>query len=84
MIRQILEYYFLQICGYDGENLRQQILVNNKHKFIDTVDDGLHLTEDCEDAVVYKETFKLIFEVLNQEQHYDMMMAINNGIGDLK
>lgn len=104
IIRQILEYYFLQICGYDGENLRQEILVKNKHRFITTVDgqipnmekynladsmityinnskgiiDGLHLTEECEDAEVYKSAFKLIFEVLNQEQHYNMMMGVSN------
>jgi wobble nucleotide-excising tRNase len=30
VIRRILEYYFLQICGYDGSQLRQKILEENK------------------------------------------------------
>jgi hypothetical protein len=30
VIRRILEYYFLQICGYDGSQLRQRILEENK------------------------------------------------------
>lgn len=30
VIRRILEYYFLQICGYDGSQLRKTILEENK------------------------------------------------------
>lgn len=33
VIRRILEYYFLQICGYDGSQLRQTILHDNKRFF---------------------------------------------------
>lgn len=35
VIRRILEYYFLQLCGYEGSTLRQHILVENKHCFVD-------------------------------------------------
>ena len=37
--------------------------------------DGMYFVDDCEDADVYRETFKLIFEALHQEQHYNMMMG---------
>lgn len=30
VIRRILEYYFLQLCGYEGSNLREVILVKGK------------------------------------------------------
>ena len=30
VIRRILEYYFLQLCGYDGSHLRKTILEENK------------------------------------------------------
>ena len=36
-IRRILEYYFLQLCGYEGSLLRQRILEENKASF--TVDE---------------------------------------------
>lgn len=43
VIRRILEYYFLQLCGYDGATLRKRILKDNKDKFITCKEDG---TED--------------------------------------
>lgn len=101
VIRQILEYYFLQLCGYDGADLRKSILEENKEKFIVSVEgrnadmekyhlassmltyisnphglsDGLNYVEDFNDIEQYKSVFKLIFETLNQEQHYNMMMG---------
>ena len=33
VIRRILEHYFLQLCGYDGSQLRKIILEDNKHCF---------------------------------------------------
>lgn len=38
VIRKILEYYFLQLCGYEGSTLRKVILLDNKELFYD--DDG--------------------------------------------
>ena len=34
VIRRILEYYFLQLCGFTGSHLQTVILEENKHKFI--------------------------------------------------
>jgi wobble nucleotide-excising tRNase len=33
VIRRILEYYFLQLCGYEGNDLRKCILEDNKDSF---------------------------------------------------
>ena len=44
VMRRILEHYFLQLCGYDGEDLRTKILVDNRDRFVTTCDDG---TEDA-------------------------------------
>ncbi len=102
VIRQILEYYFMQLCGYDGMNIRNRVLDKHRDKFIVPVEngepdytkwhlatamlsylgassvgfsDGLNYVDDCVDIELYKSVFKLIFEALEQEQHYKMMMG---------
>lgn len=103
VIRRILEYYFLQLCGYDGATLRKCILMDNKDKFIthredgteDTtqyqmasamlsyisansigINDGMNYVDDCIDVAQSREIFEMIFTLMNQEQHYKMMMGI--------
>jgi len=102
VIRRILEYYFMQLCGYDGVNIRKRVLDEHKDKFVETpaeglpdytkyhlatamlsyinansvgFSDGLNYVDDCTDISLYKDVFKLIFEALEQEQHYKMMMG---------
>lgn len=102
VIRRILEYYFLQLCGYDGVTLRTCILSDNKDKFIikdengnedyrpyqmvsamlsyicannSGINDGINFVDDCVDVEQIKNTFKQIFYLMNQIQHYDMMMG---------
>ena len=41
VIRRILEYYFLQLCGYDSEELCDIVLVKNKEKFMVPVEGGV-------------------------------------------
>ena len=41
VIRRILEYYFLQLCGYDSEELYDIVLGKNKEKFMVPVEDGV-------------------------------------------
>ena len=104
VIRRILEYYFLQLCGYESMSLRQTILVQGKAegKFKDAdgnddeekfqlaaamlayinassmgMHDGMDFVEDCIDAEECRNIFKMIFESMNQKQHYDMMMGIH-------
>jgi wobble nucleotide-excising tRNase len=102
VMRQILDYYFIQLCGYTYDSLRQMLLVKHKDKIVtDTLPDGTPdyaeyniiysmllfmdtshsvvddtaLTTDMEDRVEqYKASFKRVFEVMDQEQHYNMMM----------
>ncbi len=102
VIRRILEYYFLQLCGYDGITLRSRILTDNKDKFIKVdetgkedytqyqmahamlsyisansvgLNDAINFVDDCVDVVQTKETFRMIFTLMEQKQHYDMMMG---------
>ena len=101
VIRRILEYYFLQLCGYEGSVLRQVILVQGKedgyYKDADGNDDeekyqlasamlayinassigmsdGMDYVEDCLNAEECRRIFEMIFELMNQKQHYDMML----------
>ena len=96
VIRRILEYYFLQLCGYDGVTLRTRILTENKDKFIKTdengkedytqyqmahamlsyisansvgINDGINFVDDCVDVEQTKETFRLVFTLMEQKQH---------------
>jgi wobble nucleotide-excising tRNase len=102
VIRRIMESYFIQLCGYNGVNIRTRVLRCNKDKFVTslpdgTVDnekyqlassmlsyiaansvgfsDGLNYVDDCTDVATCKNVFKLIFEALEQEQHYKLMMG---------
>ena len=101
VIRRILEYYFLQLCGYEGSVLRQVILVqakeNGRYKDANGNDDeekyqlatamlayinassigmsdGMDFVEDCLNADECRRIFEMIFELMNQKQHYDMML----------
>lgn len=101
VIRRILEYYFIQLCGYDGNDLRQIVLEKNITKLVSNPEDenadrckyllaasmlsylstqsfgyndGMHFIESACDAGQCKEVFKLLFECLGQDQHYNKMM----------
>lgn len=38
--RRIMEYYYLQICGYSSGDLRTDLLEKNRHRFENTLSDG--------------------------------------------
>lgn len=107
VIRHILEYYFIQLCGYEGNDLQKIVLEDNKEKFIDReegkkpnydryhlasallsyindspalISDELNFVEDGTDVEQYRAVFKLIFEAMQQEQHYKMMMNIEDEV----
>lgn len=107
VIRHILEYYFIQLCGYEGNDLQKIVLEDNKDKFIDieegkkpnydryhlasallsyiddspaAISDGLNYIDDGTDIEQYKAVFRLIFESMHQEQHYKMMMNIDDEV----
>lgn len=102
VVRRILEYYFLQLCGYEGTDLRNKILVENKDKFIvyqddgssdiskyqaassllsyiatsqtNVIADGLNYVSGSIGVDICRETFEMIFRLMGQGQHYEMMM----------
>lgn len=53
VMRRILEYYFLQLCGYEGDDLRERILESDesRNKFIVPVKDGQPDTTNYELAM---------------------------------
>lgn len=100
VIRRILEHYFIQLCGYEGSNLSQLILKDNKHYFVDEngnedlekfhtasamlsyisatqigLSDDLHYVDDSLNVNECRETFQMLFTIMNQDQHYNKMMS---------
>ena len=102
VIRRILEYYFLQLCGYEGAHLRDVVLVkaknDGKYKNLDGTDsdekyqlaasmlayinanaigmnDGMDFVDNCTSAEDCRAIFEMIFTVMGQKQHYDMMIG---------
>ncbi len=88
VMRRIIEYYFLQLCGYEGSDLREAVL-ENQDKLIGQADMTDHRAVSSlleyigepnapyvggyEDVKAYKRAFKMIFEALGQGRHYKMM-----------
>jgi wobble nucleotide-excising tRNase len=108
VIRRILEYYFLQLCGYEGSTLRKVILTDGKANgyyknengnddeekyqlaaamlaYISAssvgMNDGMDYVEECLDAAECRSIFEMIFDAMNQKQHYDMMMDTSSTQG---
>lgn len=100
VIRRILEHYFIQLCGYEGADLRQLILKDNKQCFVDEngvestekflttsamlsyisasqvgLNDDLHYVDDSLDVNECRDTFQMVFKIMNQDQHYNKMMG---------
>lgn len=46
VIRQILEYYFIQMVGYKSGNLRNDLLDKHKEEFVKTNPDGSENKDD--------------------------------------
>jgi len=44
-----------------------------------SVNDGINYTDDFLDEQLYRDTFKMIFKYMNQEQHFNMMMGNEQG-----
>ena len=100
IIRRILEYYFLQLCGYEGESLRKRILEDHKEDFIcdddytkfdmassmlsyisstaHGINDDMYYVDDCSDTDMCRDTFRMIFRHMGQEQHFKMMTGVGN------
>lgn len=102
--RRILEYYFLQMCGYSNGNIRSDLMETHRSDFetiypdgsvdhtrydiveamVSVLDvgalafnDGLYFDASAVDPTLLKDSFRQVFDVLNQTQHYKMMMQEN-------
>lgn len=89
VIHRIMDFYFLDMCGEDGMDIRERILVKEKPKFEEDtffladsmlqymgagINGDMSYDSDEAEAAQIKETFEKIFRLLGQGQHYDMMM----------
>ncbi len=83
VMRRILEYYFLQLCGYEGEDLCERILgtEENKNKFIVPVENGNPDTTNYELALTmqtYKKAAHSIGDGISYTEESDDVDAYKN------
>ena len=86
VIRRILQYYFLELCGYQGSNIRDIILKKYKLEFITKRADGTiddtdyhlassmlsHIDNECN----FIDGFNLVQESVDPEQYRKVMKKI--------
>lgn len=86
VIRRILQYYFLELCGYQGSNIRDIILKKYKPEFITkradgTIDDtDYHLASSMlsyiDNECSFIDGFNLVQESVDPEQYRKVMKKI--------
>lgn len=86
VIRRILQYCFLNLCGYQGSNIRYIILKKHKNDFIvkradGTIDDtDYHLASSMlsyvDNEYSFIDGFNLVQEAVDPEQYRKMMKRI--------
>lgn len=86
VIRRILRYYFLELCGYQGSDIRDIILKKNKTEFITkradgTIDDtDYHLASSMlsyiDNECSFIDGFNLVQESVDPEQYRKVMRKI--------
>lgn len=91
VIRRILQYYFLELCGYQGGNIRDIILKKNKAEFITKRADGsvddmdYHLASSMlsyiDNDYSFIDGFNLIQESVEPEQYRKVMKKIFDKLG---
>lgn len=91
VIRRILQYYFLELCGYQGSNIRDIILKKNKAEFIKKRADGsiddmdYHLASSMlsyiDNDYSFIDGFNLIQESVEPEQYRKVMKKIFDKLG---
>lgn len=91
VIRRILEYYFMELCGYQGQGIRDTILKKHKTDFITkrpdgTIDDNdyhlaysmlSYIDNDCS----FIDGFNLVHEAATPEQYRKVMKKIFEKMG---
>lgn len=91
VIRRILQYYFMELCGYQGSNIRDVILKQNKPEFITKRADGsiddtdYHLASSMlsyiDNECSFIDGFNLVQEAVDLEQYRKVMKKIFEKLG---
>lgn len=91
VIRRILDYYFIQLCGYKENNVRKTILEEKKDEFVEEDDKGrkdytkLHLATAMLSYIGYAESFvdgfNLVEDCNDAEQYKKVLEMIFDKLG---
>lgn len=91
VIRRILEYYFMELCGYQGQGIRNTILKQHKVDFVTkrpdgTIDDrDYHLAYSMlsyiDNDYSFIDGFNLVQEVADPDQYRKVMKKIFEKMG---
>ena len=91
VIRRILEYYFMELCGYQGQGIRDTILKQHKVDFVTkrpdgTIDDrDYHLAYSMlsyiDNDYSFIDGFNLVQEVADPDQYRKVMKKIFEKMG---
>lgn len=81
VIRQIFEYYFIQMVGYKSGNLRNDLLDKHKEEFVKTNPDGSENKDDYTIASAMIAMLNIGATGFNDGLYYDSSAA---DIGHLK
>lgn len=75
VIRQILEYYFIQMVGYKSGNLRNDLLDKHKEEFVKTNPDGSENKDDYTIASAMIDMLNVGATGFNDGLYYDASAA---------
>lgn len=91
VMRRILEYYFLQLCGYDGHGLVHRVLEVHKNDFITPIEGAtpdmtrFHLAKPMLAYMHSSETFNdglnFVDESMDCDQYRDVFKTIFDALG---
>lgn len=94
VIRRILEYYFMELCGYQGNGVRDKILKEHKADFMDKNPDGTpnpskyHLASSMlayiDNSAGFIDGFNLVLDSANPETYRDTMKLIFDKMGQIQ
>jgi wobble nucleotide-excising tRNase len=89
VIRRILEYYFIQICSYSGDDIRKKVLVDHKSEFIDKKNDSTNQYQLASSMLAYlsaesigiNDDFLFVDDGLDVEQYRRIFKSIFKCMG---
>ncbi len=86
VMRRILEYYFLQLCGYEGHDLTRKVLEEHKDRFITPIEGAapdmtrFHLAKSMlaymHSSDTYNDGLNFVDESMDCDQYRDVFKTI--------